>query len=252
MNDHDLDELLDCWTAPSPPPLLRDRLRDEFRARQPQSRHRRWLAITLLAAAVLFALIGSAVSQTPSPIPAPWTADSEFIRFAPNGSSVLEMTAASYSLNGNEIVWSRSAPRNPMSTALFRAADAALPALGRAMLRVSSGQTVPRPDNSRVFGYVTSCGGGALTRCLQIEHYFFLRKPNTCIDGSVVGHQTILNHATIGVVARMGGSLRETFWLAPDLGCFALKIDTENRLPDGSFHLVEEKRVVRISATTHQ
>ncbi len=206
------------------------------------------MAITLLAAAALFALIGNAISQTPSPIPAPWAAESEFIRYAPDGSSVFEMAAISYSLNGHEIVWSRSAPHNPMSTALFGVADAALPALGRAMLRVSSGQTVPGPDNSHVFGYVTGCGGGALTRCLQIEHYFFLRKPETCFDGSVVGKQTILNHQAIGVLAQMGDSKRSTFWLAPDLGCFALKIDVENRLPDGAFHLTEEKRVVRITA----
>ena len=111
MNDNDLDELLDGWMAPAPPPLIRNRLRAEFRARNSWPRRLRGLGITLLAAAALFALIGNAISQTPSPIPTQWTAESEFIRYAPNGASVFEMTAISYSLNGNEIVWSRSAPR---------------------------------------------------------------------------------------------------------------------------------------------
>lgn len=79
MNDTDLDELLDTWTAPAPPPLLRNRVRREFQDRNPRPNRKRWVVVTLVAAAVLFALIGSAVSQTPSPVPAPWTADSEFV-----------------------------------------------------------------------------------------------------------------------------------------------------------------------------
>jgi len=248
MNDTDLDELLDIWNAPAPPPLLRDRLRREFQDRNPQPLRRRWVVVTLLAAAVLFALIGSAVSQTPSPVPAPWTADSEFVRYAPDGSSLVEMTATSYVLDGNEILWSRSDPRNPMATAFFRVADAALPAVGRALYRATNGRPIQRPATSRVFGFVMGCGEAPFTGCLTTAHYVFLRKSDTCIDGSVGGTKTILHHPTIGVLVQMGDSMRSTFWVAPDLGCFALRIDIEKRQADGVFHLVEEKRVVRISA----
>jgi hypothetical protein len=72
MNDNDLDELLDGWTAPAPPPLMRNRLRAEFRARNSWPHRRRWLVITRLAAA-LFALMGNAISQTSSLVPAPLT-----------------------------------------------------------------------------------------------------------------------------------------------------------------------------------
>jgi hypothetical protein len=248
MNDNDLDELLDRWTAPAPPPHMRNRLRAEFRARNSWPRRLRGLAITLLAAAALFALIGNAISQTPSPIPAPWTAESEFIRYAPNGSSSIEMTTISYPRAGIEVLLSRSNPQNPLATVLYRAGDVALPAMGRAIQRAFGPPSVAGSFTMRAFGYVTGCADDPLTGCLQTAHYYFLKKPDTCIDGSVVGEQTLLNHQAIGVLAQMGDSKRETFWLAPDLGCFALKIDIENRLPGGAFHLTEEKRVVRITA----
>jgi hypothetical protein len=251
MNDHELDELLDHWTAPSPPVLLRPRVRAEFRAlRQPRKLRplrKRWLAVTLLAAAALFAFLGNAISQTPAVIPAAWTVDSEFLRNGPNGSATIEMKATSYSVDGNEVLWSRSDPRNPMATAVFRAADVALPALGRAMGRAFGYPVIKRPVNSN-YGYIPGCLDQP-AGCLQVSHYFFFRAADTCLAGSVVGEQTILNHSTIGVRVPMGDSLRMTFWMAPDLACFALKIQVENRLPDGAFHLVSEKRAVRISAT---
>jgi hypothetical protein len=225
-------------------------VRREFQDRNPRPNRKRWVVVTLVAAAVLFALIGSAVSQTPSPVPAPWTADSEFVSYGPDGSSVIEMNATSYAYAGIEVLLGRSDPRNPLATAFYRVADAAVPAVGRAMQRaLGTPSKGPRPDDVRAFGYVTGCGDHSLTGCLQLEHYYFLKRPDTCIGGSVAGTQTILNHPTIGVLVQMGDSMRSTFWVAPDLGCFALRIGTEKRQPDGAFHLVEEKRVVRISTT---
>jgi hypothetical protein len=44
----------------------------------------------------------------------------------------------------------------------------------------------------------------------------------------------------------MGGSIRMTWWMAPELGCFALRITTEEKQPDGTWRLVREKRALRI------
>jgi hypothetical protein len=112
------------------------------------------------------------------------------------------------------------------------------------VLPALSGAT--RSGIGRAFGFVVSCGGGALTRCLQLERYYFERNPDTCISGTVIGHAMILNHSTIGVQEQPGDSMRVTLWLARDLGCFPLKTGIEYRLSDGAFHLYSEKRAVRI------
>ena len=39
-----------------------------------------------------------------------------------------------------------------------------------------------------------------------------------------------------------------TVWLAPDLGCFAVKVTTEKLLADGSFVLESERRTLSIEA----
>jgi hypothetical protein len=245
MNDNDLDEFLDHWLAPPPSPLLRQRVLAEFRALNHRPR-RRWLISVAVLGGALLALVSNAVPKTKSFIPAAWSVDSEFFRYAPDGSSINEMNTTSYSLDGNEIVWSRSDPRNPLEGAVFRAADVVLPAVSRAM-RSGIGDPVAERQHDRALGFVVSCGGGALTRCLQIEHYFFERHPSTCISGTVIGHAMILNHSTIGIQEQLSDSLRITLWLAPDLGCFALKAGIEYRLRDGVFHIESEKRASRIS-----
>jgi hypothetical protein len=245
MNDKDLDEILDHWVAPAPSPRLRQRVLAEFRALNHRPRRRWWISLAVLSGALLV-LIGNAVPKTQAFIPAAWSVDSEFIRYAPDGSSITDMNATSYSLDGNEIVWSRSDPRNPLEGALFRAADVILPPLSRAM-GSGIGGPVSERKHDRARGFVVGCGGGALTRCLQIEHYFFERNAHTCINGTVIGNAMILNHSAIGVQEQLSDSFRITLWLAPDLECFALKVDMEYRLRDGVFHIESEKRASRIS-----
>ena len=63
----------------------------------------------------------------------------------------------------------------------------------------------------------------------------------------LVGQQTILNYPTTAIQPRIGGSVRMTRWPAPDLGCFALRITTEEKRTDGSFRLVQEKRALSVN-----
>jgi hypothetical protein len=36
-------------------------------------------------------------------------------------------------------------------------------------------------------------------------------------------------------------------WLAPDLGCFALRINSERARPDGSFYVWQTKQAVKVT-----
>jgi hypothetical protein len=87
--------------------------------------------------------------------------------------------------------------------------------------------------------------------CLLIQHFGF-RKPvggfgtTACMEGTVVGSETILNHPTTAVQLPMRPN-RMTLWLAPDMGCFALRITSETMRPDGSFHVWQMKQAVKVT-----
>ena len=57
-------------------------------------------------------------------------------------------------------------------------------------------------------------------------------------------HQRPVNTAAVGAWAEHG---RMTLWLAPDLGCFALKVTYEEQRPDGTFHLVNAKQGLKVT-----
>jgi len=46
---------------------------------------------------------------------------------------------------------------------------------------------------------------------------------------------------------RLRESERMTIWVAPDLGCFALRIRSEQLGPDGAFHTVHVKQAIKVT-----
>jgi len=256
MNDTELDDLLDSWTVPPPPPSLRESVhagfaagRERTRGRGPRTRKRRFAAAILCAAALLLVI---AQARPSAPVRLPYIVDSEFVRYANDGSSSIDMYTKSYELNGAEILKSRSIPGAPFETMLGRSLDMSLPIWSRLMARL----TVDAPTLERVrqaahrsVGAITGCAAS----CLVLEHYGFARAPAgterdaACLDGAIVDHETILNYPTIGVRPRMGGSIRMTWWVSPELGCFALRISTEEKQPDGTWRLVHEKWALRVN-----
>lgn len=270
MNDTELDELLDTWSAPPPPASLRENVRAGFalgveRKTPPSMRH--WIAAflpsarkRLVAAAILgvgafLLVVTQAFPQMfrlgSPPVKPPYTVDSEFVRYADDGSYVVDMYSTSYSLNGREILLSRSFPGNPFGTAIGRTADATLPLLSQLISRF----TIPAEELERVrrhaphtIGAVTGCDDKT---CLLLEHYFFQRAAaglgTGCLDGAVVDRETILNYPTAAVQLPLGDQRRMMWWTAPDLGCFALRITTEERRPDGTFHLVSRKQAIKVT-----
>ncbi|HEX4274314.1 MAG TPA: hypothetical protein VHZ74_03115 [Bryobacteraceae bacterium] len=258
MTDNELDEILKTWDTPEPPPSLRGRVRAGFtvaRNRRPAlflSLFLSWRAgfsagALLAAAALLLFVVQKAVPQQAPQVP--WMVNSEFLRYADDGSSSVEMYATSYNVNGNETIWSRSSPGNLLKTALWQAADA-VGELHKRIMMPENLRAERRARAAQSVGAITGCAA----LCLAVDHFSFLRAiPGAitgCISGVVLGSETILGHRADMFRERWTEHGRMTLSMAPDLGCFALRVKYETERPGGSFRLVAEKRVVKI--TLHQ
>jgi hypothetical protein len=250
MNDTELDELLDQWSAPAALSSLRERMRAGFTrpARFYRPRKSRLVVAVLAAAAAVTLIVTQAFPQKTALIPAPWIVDSEFVRYADDGSSSVEMYMTSYEFNSNETVLSRSMPANPFKTAVWRALDATLPAWYRLSLTFQVDRDrMEKLKQSRPPGVqlITGCG----VECMVLEHFSFARSPTGCGPGPIIDHATILNYSAIAVRVRWTEHGRMTVWMAPDLGCFALQVTHEVEQPDGTFRLVAEKRARKVRLT---
>jgi RNA polymerase sigma factor (sigma-70 family) len=67
-----------------------------------------------------------------------------------------------------------------------------------------------------------------------------------CVGGPVVAKETILGYATVAI-RHLDHNQRMTSWMAPELGCFALRLTEEERRPDGSFRLVLRKQALSVN-----
>jgi hypothetical protein len=268
MNDKELDEMLDQWEAPPAPASLREKVRAGLEAGRaetvPAVAARDWrtafrpgIRKTLFAAAIagvgaFLLLVTTALSQTAPPEKIPYTVDSEFVRYGDDGSQAVEMYLTSYTnQNGGEALVSRSMPGHPFETALGRTLDATLPAWARLILPVAvSPRDLERMKKSRppAIGFITGCPEGT---CLTINRYFFRRAAagadGECLAGPVVGRETILNYPTTAVELHVGEQQKLTFWTAPALGCFALRMTSEMRGANGTFHLTTVKQALKMT-----
>lgn len=248
MTDNELDEILDRWTAPTVPPSMRARVRAGFPARPRRLwRWRKSLFAAAILAAGAFFLIATQASPQP-PVPVPWTVDSEFLRYADDGSSSIEMDSTSWESNGSEILLSRSVPGNPLKTALLRAGDVMMPIhVGIMRQFMVNRRALEEAQRASLhLGFITGCDPNT---CLLLEHTGFAKDPAGagCTDQAIVERATILNYPTEAVRERWTEHGRMTLWMAPALGCFALKITLEAERPDGTFHLVSAKQALKVN-----
>lgn len=266
MNDTELDEILDTWTEPPAPASLRENIRAGFAASLEQKTTPRilprWLGVFVRKALLAGALLGTGafllliVTQAFPQAPSghiPYSVDSELVRYGDNGSSGVEMYLTSYNNDQeNEIALSRSLPGNPLGTALARTLDAGLPHWQR-LTRVL---TISKEEWETIrairaahpgVGFISGCGVG----CLVLDHWSFARAAAGvnagCLAGPAVGNETILNYPTTAVELHLDDNRRMTLWTAPDLGCFALRITTEEKQPGGAFRLVTRKQALRVT-----
>lgn len=269
MNDTELDELLDQWTLPGPSPELREGARAKFGAVQlvtvAADAPRRWrfsllvgVRRALLAAAIvvvglfLFS-VAQALSQTPPPGRIPYTVESEYLLYEDDAPPRIAMVTTSYTgQDGAETILSRSIPDSQFDTLIGRKLDALLPVWQRMVLPfVVSPKELEAYRKKTGFQEVVVVPGCADRNCLIITHWGVPRGvggtgTRACMEGKVVGVETILGHPTTAVQTN-SRPYRLTMWLAPDLGCFALRINSERTRPDGSFHVWQTKQAVKVT-----
>jgi len=246
MNDKELDEVLDTWTVPPVPARLRDNVRAGFTAASlerktsvsllarrfaaivPDARKRFAAGVTLGVLAFVL-VVSKSFPQARSlvflPLQIPFTVDSEFFRYGDDGSFSVDMYTTSFVHNGKELSLSTSFPGRPVATAIRQtlnwvglvAFDFSMPFRAK----------VEQPERSRTARFVDK---------------------GCVVDGAVVvGRGTILGYSTVAVQERLGEKERATVWMAPDLGCFALRMTEEEWRPDEAFHLISRKQALRIN-----
>jgi hypothetical protein len=243
MNDTELDKLLNTWSMPPVPASLRADVRVGFHARPER---RKFPVVRVLIAAVSIGVFLLAVTlalpQTLSlvspPVRPPYIVDSDVVRYANDGTSSVEVHVVSYNNNGSEIVLYEVAPS--FLTAIRVGLEAAGSVVGRLTLPF-----VVSPEQLRSLRSTALVTSG-------FEHYRLGSAAallNTgCVIGTVVDRETILAYPTVAV-RQFDGGRRTTLWMAPDLGCFALRITTEERRPDGTFRLVRKKQAAKVTLT---
>ena len=127
------------------------------------------------------------------------------------------MYLTSYIDNGNEVSLSSSLPGDPFGTAVRRILD--------------------------VTGFVLYLVTGRSRESSGAPD--FVRAG--CVNGPVVERETILGYSTTAVERRVGEHRRMTLWMAPDLGCFALRLRIEEQRPDGTYRVVSEKHSLKVT-----
>ena len=267
MNDRELDEILAAWNAPPPPPSLRERVRAGFAVRANETEMspapgwtrvflpgwRKSLLVGLTMALVaLLLVVAEALPKTLelfSPgLRSPYRVDSELVRYAKNGTATVEMYLTSFNdQGGREIIVSRSLPGNPLGTAAGRTLDAIPHVFGPLLLRLA---LISNPGIANMLStpkVVYECG----ENCLMVNSLFLpgysANAARGCVNGNVVDRQTILGYSTAAIQVEQSASRRMRFWLAPALGCFALRIETQEQQADGTFHLLSRKSAIKVS-----
>jgi hypothetical protein len=230
MNDDELDELLNRWDIPPAATELRGKVWHAFR---PPRRPLIWgfdpkpmFAGTALGAGLcLLLLITQAFPQTLR-IASPWfripfTVDFEVIDYEADGSSKVDIAYTSYSDKGDEVILSSSMPGHPFVTAV-----------------------------RRVLESTSFIWRGIVGRDHWAGHADFVRAGCVMTGQRVVERTTILGYSTVATTTGPSDAQqRATFWFAPDLGCFDLKIRFEERQPDGSYRVTSEKHALAVTRT---
>jgi hypothetical protein len=252
MNDTELDRFLNTWSVPRAPASLRAGVRVGFHSR-PERRKFRGLRVMITAAGIACFLLAVtlALPQTLSIISptvrAPYIVDSDVLRFRNDGTSSVEVHLASYNNNGSEIVVYEVSP------SLLTDLQLGLQAVSSAWMRL----TLPLALSHEMLEKANSVARGSI----GLDHYRLCSQSFGCVGSGpallhtgcviepVVGRETILDHPTVAVQSILDDRRRVTMWMAPDLGCFALRITTEELRPDGTFHLVRKKQATKVTLT---
>jgi hypothetical protein len=252
MTDRELDEMLNTWAAPEVPPSLRTRVRTGFAARA----ERRTISMPNFARGFRPGLFGAALAGAgavllvvtqafpqmlrmgPAPVRAPYTVASEFIAYDEKGLPTEDILTTSYNRNGREVVLSRSFAGDPWRTVLWQMLGA-VDALHKKLI-------LPFVVTPEQLERVNKLPRHTMPLLMTGYASFLLPKaagnPSAgCVEGAAEGRESILRYATAVIRVPTPDGQKMTAWMAPELGCFALKVTVEERRADGSFRLTGRK-----------
>lgn len=259
MNDTELDEMLDRWSAPVAPESLRERVTAGLRPQPERSRFRWSWGKSLMAAGVLAMLllvVTRAVPQTLPPVTHhPYVVLSEFVRYAKDGSAQVQMYSTSYNDEyGREMMVARNIPDNAFGDVVARTMDALADAAAPLVVRLQRlSPHGAEADSRATVGPIPSVNTECVEKtCIHGTAHYLLPKAAAnpaigCVDGPVIDRETILDYPTVALQLPLDGNhIRRTVWMAPALGCFALKVATERQQPDGTFRLVSGKLAIKV------
>jgi hypothetical protein len=237
MNDQELKDILDAWDVPPVTGSLRQNVRARFAAslerELPSKRWGGWFtakiaAVTVVCLLALGLFVNEAVPQVAKMdfllLNVPFTVDSEFTRYADDGSSSVEMYTTSFTHNGYEVLLSRSFPDQPFRTGLSQVMDW----IGLLMFDIS----LP-----------FSKGSGKQ----ETARTAFIKNGCTASGQIVSTGEAILGYRTVVIHYNLPDDPRATLWMAPDLACFGLKFIIEKKQSDGTFHLLQTRRAIRVN-----
>ena len=184
--------------------------------------------------------ITQAFPQTRKDAPAiaqlPFTVSSEAFRYGEDGSVVDRVFLTSYNDHGKEIVLDRSFPDHFLEAFHFQIAEFHANTLAPIFL---SADELARVKAQAVvsFGFGQIHLGKAATLV-----------SSGCVQGgTLAGRQSILNFPSVGIRPDVDSPGRMTVWMAPALGCFALKTTYEERQSNGTYRLLTEKRALKVA-----
>jgi hypothetical protein len=133
------------------------------------------------------------------------------------------MFSTSYSHNGHEVQLPSSLPGRPFASAIRRTLDAT----GFVLFHL------------RAFFHAEAERAEGAANAVRVS--------NGCVDGPIVGRETILNYRTVAI-QHAGANDRITLWMSPDLGCFPLKMTYDEWRPEGTFRQVIDRHALKVTS----
>jgi hypothetical protein len=253
--DEDLDSLLKTWTAPRSPDSLETRVRRAYRNRICPRTKTPWIARVLsmagkfagvtAAVLVVLAVITRAFPQSLNLVvpPGAIVLDSEALEYKDDGSYIVtEYRTSSFRpitvdgefLDGGETILSRHFPGDSLKTAARNLLDPMIAIAGTYAHRLFD-PLFYKPNRA------------AYLKAIQERVNEDIR--NGCTPNpptAVIGKEAILNYPTT-IVRTEREEGRFTAWVAPELACWPLRTTVEKPHADGTFQLVSEWRVVKVT-----
>jgi hypothetical protein len=250
MTDQELDLLLAAWKIAGPSDKLRERAIAGFEAKE--RRHWPRLGRSLVwatGAAVVLVCLG-AFAQTLRPSQVPFVVEAEFTTYSPDGAVRTRLHTRSVSENTRERMLSLTIDGDAYGTFLLNAKEAGHSLLQRVNRLARSLVVGPQEaDPTRADARIAVCGDPS---CRTLGDWTMQVDRSTCRNDLFAGEETILNHTTVALQRESPGGLRLTTWLAPDLGCFPLRVLIEQRNPSGSFNVRERREPLKITMNRNQ